>query len=104
MIEINIARDFTISPGARTYDDGRFSGEEFYDKLLYPKFSEALKKGTKLRIVMDGTEGIASSFLNEAFRRLGKKFGAEVAWDNIILISKEVPKYIKKVKDSINEG
>ena len=57
----------------------------------------------KLKIILDGTEGYASSFLNEAFSLLGNEFGAEIAWNNIIVISNEVPKYIEKVKQSVYE-
>ena len=103
MIEINIAIDFTTEPGARNYSDGPFSGEEFFDKLLKPKYVEAKEKGLKLKINLDGTEGYASSFINEAFIRLGSEFGADEVWNNLILISDEIPKYIKKVKESIYE-
>lgn len=103
MILIDIAKDFTDEPGARNYSDGPFSGEEFYDKLLRPKYLEAKEKNLKLKIILDGTEGYASSFLNEAFIRLGTEFTPDEVWDNLILVSNEIPKYIKKVKLSIYE-
>ena len=103
MIEIKISKDFTVTPGARNYKDGPFSGEEFYDKVLKVKFQEAIKTGVKLKVDLDGTDGYASSFLNEAFSRLGNEFGAKEAENNLIIISNEVPKYLKKVKESINE-
>lgn len=103
MIEINIANDFTREPGARNYSDGPFSGEEFFDKLLKPKYVEAKNSQVKLKIILDGTEGYASSFLNEAFIRLGSEFGADEVWSNLILVSDEIPKYIKKVKESVYE-
>jgi hypothetical protein len=103
MVTINVAKDFSTTPGARNYGDGEFSGEEFYDTILKPKFHEALESGVKLKIVLDGTDGIASSFLNEAFRRLGGEFGPDVSWQNLVLISDEVPKYIKKVKEALYE-
>ena len=46
-ISIKIARDFSRSPGARYYKDGKFSGEEFFDKLLGPKFRESLDSNSK---------------------------------------------------------
>jgi len=103
MIEIKISSDFTKTPGARYYTDGSNSGEEFYDKLLKAKYEEAIASGLKLKVDLDGTDGYASSFLNEAFSRLGNDFGAEEVNKNLIIISNEVPKYIKKVKDSIYE-
>lgn len=103
MEEINIAKDFTVEPGARNYNDGPFSGEEFFDKLLKPKYLIAKERNVKLKIILDGTEGYASSFLNEAFIRLGSEFNPDEVWNSLILVSNEIPKYIKKVKESIYE-
>lgn len=103
MIEINISEEFTDTPGARTYSDGEFSGQEFYDKLLKSRYKEAVSVGEKLCVNLDGTNGYASSFLNEAFSRLGNEFGHDAVWNNLIIISNEVPKYIEKVKDSVYE-
>lgn len=103
MVTINIKEEFSATTGFRTYDDGPKSGLEFYDVLLNKKFSEAQKNGVKLKVILDGGEGYTSSFLNEAFRLLGEKYGAENVWNNIIIISEEWPKYIKKIKDSIYE-
>lgn len=103
MIEIVIVNEFTDTPGARTYEDGPFSGQEFFDKLLKPKFIEAKEQGVKLRIDLDGTNGYASSFINEAFSLLGNEFGADEVWSLLELKSEEVPKYITKVKESVYE-
>ncbi len=103
MVKIKIANDFTTTPGARNYKDGPFSGEEFYDTLLKSRYSEAAAKGVKLEIDLDGTDGYASSFLNEAFSLLGNEFDPNEVFENLIIISKEVPKYIRKIKESIYE-
>lgn len=100
---INIKEDFTPATGFRTYDDGPKSGLEFFDTLLDRKFAEALKEGKQLKIILDGGEGHTSSFLNEAFRLLGEKYGADNVWNNIIIVSNEWPKYIKKIKSSVYE-
>ena len=52
MIVIDIAKDFTDEPGARNYSDGLFSGEEFFDKLLRPKYIEAKEQNQKLKIIL----------------------------------------------------
>lgn len=103
MVIINIKEDFSSSTGFRTYNDGPKSGLEFFDILLDKKFAEAQKEGKQLKIILDGGEGYTSSFLNEAFRLLGEKYGAENVWKNIIIISDEWPKYIKKIKSAIYE-
>jgi hypothetical protein len=103
MITINIAQQFTQTPGARYYTDGPKSGEEFYKELLKTEYLRTLERNVKLKIILDGTDGYASSFLNEAFSLLGNEFGAEKVWNNLIIISEEVPKYIDKIKQSVYE-
>jgi hypothetical protein len=103
MVIINIKEDFSPTTGFRTYDDGPKSGLEFYDTVLNEKYNEAQNNNVKLKVILDGGEGYTSSFLNEAFRLLGEKYGADKVWNNIIIISEEWPKYIKKIKDSIYE-
>lgn len=103
MVEINIALHFTKTPGARNYDDGKKSGEEFFHQVLQPKYLQATKEGTKLKIVIDGIEGFPSSFINEAFGLLGNTYPPEEVWNNLIIVSTEVPKYVKKIKESIDE-
>lgn len=100
-IKITIAKDFSDTPGARYYDDGPHSGQEFFQKILLPKFKEALQNNAKLVIDLDGTEGYATSFLDEAFRSLSDEFDAEKVWKNIILMSEEEPDWIDEIKSYI---
>jgi hypothetical protein len=97
MIEIKVLDDFTFAPGARDYDDGKDSGQEFYEELLKRKFQEAVDMGVKLKIDLDGVEGYPSSFLSESFGLLGNEFGAEEVLNRLIIVSNEVPKYIQKI-------
>jgi len=103
MIEIKILTDFTFAPGARDYDDGKDSGQEFYETLLKSKFDEALKQNVQLKIDLDGVEGYPSSFLSESFGLLGNEYGAEEVWKRLIIVSNEVALYIKKIKKYIHE-
>jgi phosphomannomutase len=103
MIIIDIKNDFSSTTGFRTYDDGSKSGLEFYDELLKDKFKEAQELKVKLKVILDGGEGYTSSFLNEAFRLLGQTYGSDNVWNNLMIVSEEMPKYIKKIKDSIYE-
>tara|TARA_R110001592_G_scaffold36589_2_gene123016 strand:+ start:8969 stop:9292 length:324 start_codon:yes stop_codon:yes gene_type:complete len=101
MITIDIPNEFTKTPGWRTYDDGPFSGQQFYDKLLKERFEEAVSKNVKLKVILDGSNGYTTSFLNEAFRLLGGAFGADVVWSRLVIISNEVPKYIERIKKGV---
>lgn len=100
-VKISVAKDFSITPGARYYKDGSHSGEAFYDELLQHKFQEALDNKEKLVVDLDGTEGYATSFLDEAFRRLGEKFTPDITWSNLILISNDEPDWIEEIKTYI---
>lgn len=99
--KINIAKDFSRYPGARYYKDGEKSGQEFFDKLLSPKYLEAVQKHQRLIIDLDGTEGYATSFLDEAFRRLAKEYGSDNVLNNIVIISNEEPDWIEEIKEYI---
>jgi hypothetical protein len=102
--KIKISEDFSTTPGARYYTDGKFSGEEFFNKILDIKFKEALEAKAKLIIDLDGTEGYATSFLDEAFRRLALKYTPILVLNNIELISSEEPDWIDEVKSYITEA
>lgn len=43
MITINIANEYTKTPGGRFKSEGEFSGEDFRDAILLPKYLEAVK-------------------------------------------------------------
>lgn len=77
MLVINIAKDFSETPGARSREDGKYSGEEFREEVLIPKFLEAKEKKEKLLIDFDGGYGYLISFLEEAFGGLARKFGSK---------------------------
>lgn len=66
---IDIGKDFSEFPAGRFASDGKFSGEKFREKLLLP----ALEQFKKIRILLDGTKGYGSSFLEEAFGGLVRK-------------------------------
>jgi len=65
---IEIARDFSTTPGGRYKSDSEFSGEVFRDNHLLPK----LRSGS-VTVILDGVEGFGSSFLEEAFGGLVRK-------------------------------
>nr|WP_249205781.1 STAS-like domain-containing protein [Burkholderia cenocepacia] len=60
---ISVASDFSPFAGGRYTSDGPFSGERFREEVLLPH----LRRGETLSIDLDGTLGLGSSFLEEAF-------------------------------------
>ena len=101
MHSISIAKDFSITPGARYRREGKWSGEEFYEDILLPAFIAAQQAGVKLMIDLDGTSGYATSFLEQAFGTLAIKFGIDEVQDRLSfktidepLLEEEIDEYI----------
>ena len=69
-ITINIAKDFTDTPGGRYREDGDFSGQQFLEELLRPAYEEAKRDGKKLIIELDDVCGYPSSFVSGSFGKL----------------------------------
>lgn len=92
MIQINIANEFTKLPGPRYRDQGPGSGEQFLEEHLLPAFEKARKTGEQVTIQLDGVKyGYPTSFLEEAFGGLARKFGVESVRKVLLLESDEEP-------------
>ena len=105
MIIINVAEDFSRFPGARYPEEGDFSGEEFRKEILVPKLKEALEKGCHLRVVLDGSAGYSTAFLEEAFGGLVREDNFTSAQLGIIeFVSEEDPTYIDDIKTYIEDA
>lgn len=76
--ELRISKEFTDTPGPRKRSEGEFSGEQFLEELLRPRFIAAREAGVTLHIDLDGAVGYPSSFLEEAFGGLSREFGYEL--------------------------
>lgn len=97
MIIINIANDFSDTPGGRYERDGLYSGEKFREEILIPKYTEAMSKNEKLQINLDGCFGLPSSFLDEVFGGLARKLKSNKVLDIIEFISFDQPKLIEDI-------
>lgn len=58
----SLARDFSPHPGPRYKSQGKHSGEQFREKLW-----SWIQDGGPILLDLDGTSGIGSSFIDEAF-------------------------------------
>lgn len=100
---INVVNDFTDTPGARYKTQGSFSGEEFRDNILYPKFINSLKEKKVLTVNLDGGYGYGSSFLEEAFGGLVRRLKKEKNNNykkvlDIVIISNDNKIWNEKIK------
>lgn len=108
MIQINIAKDFSDTPGGRYISEGENSGEKFRDEILLPRYEYAEQHNEKLKINFDECWGFGTSFLEEAFGGLVRKLKKKGILNRIILVSLEdetipdnVKKYIKEAEEKI---
>lgn len=106
-MRINIANDFSKTPGGRFVTEGAYSGQEFREKILSPRYNEAIEKNEKLEINFDGCFGYATSFLEESFGGLVRERKEKGVLRHMKFISNDdvtVPKLIAKyVENAENE-
>ena len=98
---IVIAQDFSPFPGGRFRNDGPNSGERFRDELLIP----ALKEFERVIVILDGTEGFGSSFLDEAFGGIIRNTG--FSSDDLhtkLIIASDDPSYSDEVWEFIEKA
>ena len=93
---INIANDYTKSPGGRYISEGSCSGEDFRESILLPAFEKCQRDNEELTINLDGGYGYGSSFLKEAFGGLARKT-KNPSILKITLISDEEPQLIDDI-------
>lgn len=101
-ITLNI-RDYSISPGPRYCIQGDDSGEDFYHTRLNKEFYSTINQKKNLRIILDGPDGYASSFLDEAFGNLVYDFGIEIIKKTVEIISDEEPEWISMIENNTYE-
>ncbi len=95
-VVINIAKDFSITPGLRKRSDSEYSGQEFREDFLEQYFAPS--RNEVITIVLDGVIGYPASFLEEAFGGLARKVGADVCSVRLRFESKEDPLVIGRIQ------
>lgn len=103
-ISINIAKDFTITPGPRLVDEGEHSAELFLKNILRSAFTSVLQSNSSLTIILDGTSGYATSFLEESFGGLQRENPDVNILDYLAFVSEEEPYLVDEIKYFINNA
>lgn len=103
---ISIAKDFSAIPGARFPEEGDFSGQDFRNNVLCPALKEAISKDEVLTVILDGTAGLGTSFLEESFGGLirNDKFTLATLKKHLCLVSDEDPDYITEINQYMSEA
>ncbi len=74
MTVMKVADEFSPDPGGRFIDDGEWSGELFRDSFLAARVKTAIEQGVTLEVDFDGVSGLPTSFAEEAFGGLVRKY------------------------------
>ncbi len=82
-LTINISKEFSKYIGGREKRICEFSGEEFREQFL----DENFEIYDRINIELDGTLGYPWDFLDEVFGVIARKYGKEMFWSTINLIS-----------------
>jgi len=99
MRTFDISVDYSPFTGLRHCEYSENSGEAFYHDYLNQAFKDALDANEKLTILLDGGEGYAPSFLDEAFGNLVYDFTLKIVKPNIILLSTQEPHWIDMIQN-----
>ena len=86
---IDIANNFAREPAGRTPVDGAYNGKTFREEYLIP----ALRDNDTVEVILDGTGGYGSSFLEEAFGGLVRHghFNHEQLKEKLKLVANDKP-------------
>lgn len=103
IVKINVAKDYTKTPGIRYKIDGELSGEEFREKFLDKYFEDKSLSDVVLEIDLDGGYGYSPSFLEEAFGGLIRRFdiNSEKLLQRLKFKSDEEPDLIDEINTYI---
>ena len=96
--------EFSRTPGFRKIADGPFSGELFLRDFLQPRFQAALDRNAILVVILDGARGYGTSFLEESFGGLSRKYGATLVLEHLEVISEDEPYLVDDIKIYIDEA
>lgn len=98
---LSLAREFTRHPGPRRISQGPNSGEKFR-KLLVKR----MRDHDRITVDLDGTSGIGSSFLDEAFGGLvfAEGFSRKDVESRVKVKSDLDSSYIITVQESIKRA
>jgi hypothetical protein len=96
-LNLNVAAEFSRTPGPRFRREGKFSGEEFRETILKSRLERALKEGVDLHVDLDGGYGYATSFLEEAFGGLAREYDPNLLLRRLTIKSTEEPYLIEDI-------
>lgn len=87
MIVVDVGNEFSMTPGGRYRSEGAYSGEEFRETYLEPHVT----RRTAVVVDLDSARGFSTSFLEECFGGLVRKFGADTVRKYVTVRARKKP-------------
>ena len=101
-IKISIATEFSNRLGGRWTRLGPASGEEFYEKILLPKYEKAIQEGQPLHIYLDEVKSYPFSFLDQSFGELARiKNDPKLVSDTLCFHTENFKMVVDCIRDDI---
>ncbi|MEJ1353118.1 MAG: STAS-like domain-containing protein [Candidatus Sedimenticola sp. (ex Thyasira tokunagai)] len=94
---LSVIEEFSLFPGGRLKKHGPDSGEEFRDDILIPLF----EKYDSLVVDLTGAVTYGSSFLDESFGELGKRYGLDAVEAKLSLIANDDPMLVDTIWEKV---
>jgi hypothetical protein len=101
---ISIADQFSVTPGPRYKIEGPFSAELLHEQILSTIIPELIKANGSLTIILDGTFGYGTSFLEEVFGGAVRRYEGDFVTSKITIISEEEPYLIDDISGYIKDA
>lgn len=104
-IIINV-KDFSKTPGSRYRDEGTkaHSGQEFREDYLEPTFKKVINTSDTILVNLDGTIGYGTSWLEEVFGGLARKYGKNLVLEKLSFTSYEEEYLVDDIIQYINDA
>jgi len=102
LVKIDLAADFSAHPFGRYPTHGPVNGERFRKEHLVP----ALQRADTVLVDIDGTTGLSSSFLDEAFAGLIRAgvLTREAFFTRVKIKSQRDPTYVEDIAEYVGEA
>jgi hypothetical protein len=101
---LRIATEFSEMPGPRYKVEGDFSGELFRENHLEPLYLKCKEQGDTLLVDLDNTEGYATSFIEESFGGLKRRYPNDNVLDVISIKCDDEPFLKDEVSKCVEEA
>ena len=96
--KIKISEEFSVTPKGRKHpEDGQFTGQRFREEFIEPFFNVY----DEFIIDLDDLYGCPSSFREESFGGLARKFGSETVLSKLKFICNDEPPLIDVILEDI---